>query len=65
MSCGTNVADMFRQVGAYTGSDHQGRQAEDAPEKTIPRGFCKIAFSHRLGHQVPPRLAAVTAELAS
>ena len=56
MSYGTDVADMYRQVGVYTGSILKGVEAADLPVMRPTRFEFVMQTARALGIEVPPTL---------
>ena len=60
MSYGTSLADVFRQVGVYTGSILKGTKPADLPalQSTKFEFTLNLQTAHSLGIDVPPTLLA-------
>jgi putative tryptophan/tyrosine transport system substrate-binding protein len=65
MSYGTDTADMFRQVGVYTGSILNGAKPADLPvvQSTKFEFAINLRTAKTLGIEVPPMLLAVVDEV--
>jgi len=65
MSYGTDLADMFRQVGVYTGSILKGAKPVDLPvlQSTKFEFVLDMQTARALGIEVPPSVLAIADEV--
>jgi putative ABC transport system substrate-binding protein len=65
MSYGTNIADMFRQVGVYAGNILKGAKPSDLPVVQASKFEFTINLqtARALGIEVPPGLLTIADEL--
>ena len=65
MSYGTDLADMFRQVGVYTGTVLEGVKPADLAviQSTKFEFFINLQTAKTLGIDIPPSLLAIADEV--
>ena len=65
MSCGTDLADMFYQVGVYTGSILKGAKPADLPviQSTKFELVINLQTARALGIEVPQGMLSIADEV--
>ena len=65
MSYGTDLADMFHQVGVYTGNILKGAKPADLPvlQSTKFAFILNLQTARELGIEVPPALLSIADEV--
>jgi len=65
MSYGTDLAEVFRQLGVYTGTILKGAKPADLPvlQSTKFKFVIKLQTARALGIQVPPGVISVADEV--
>ena len=65
MSYGTDLADVFRQIGVYTGSILKGAKPADLPvvQSTKLEFVINLQTARALGIEVPPGVLSITDEV--
>jgi putative tryptophan/tyrosine transport system substrate-binding protein len=65
MSCGTDLTDVWRQVGAYTGNILKGAKPADLPvQRAVKFNFViNLGTAMLLGIVAPPQLLAIADEV--